>query len=397
VVDERGRAVDRGLAIAATAPHSYTGEDTLELQVHGSPVVAREVVRILLACGARYALSGEFTRRAFLNGKIDLHEAGALADLLDAQTRAAARAAAANFDKGLAREVRALRTRLGVLLEELSAALDFPDEVEAPSPARLLPPLQEAAHELQRLLRAGEAGRIVREGVAVAIVGPPNAGKSSLLNALLGEERALVSAVPGTTRDTIEESVTIDGVQVRLTDTAGIREGAGQVERAGIARARRVLSEAELALVVIDGSVPASADARRVLEATRERPRVIFFNKADRGSLGVTSAGPGTIAGSAFDSAALEALRRAIAAAAWGEGGLAEVERPHPASLDEMDAVRRALEALARAVETLECGEPVDLIAGELQTALAALGHLTREEANEAVLAAIFARFCIGK
>jgi tRNA modification GTPase len=397
VVDENGAAIDRGLAILSIAPHSYTGEDTLELQVHGSPVVAREVVRALIACGARYAQAGEFTRRAFLNGKLDLHAAGAVADLIDAETRSAARAALANLGGGLANEVRGLRARLARRLEELAAAVDFPDEVPDPDRGVLAAEIDAIVAELQRLRREGEAGRLVREGVPVAIVGPPNAGKSSLLNALLGEERALVSEIAGTTRDTIEESITVRGVQMRLIDTAGIREHADRLEAAGIERTQRALSGARVALVVIDGSQPIGAAAQALLDRTADRARVVFANKADLGAAGAAQLdGVPHVRGSVRDRATLEAVRDALAQAAWG-GELPDLERPHLASLAELDAVARSLDALAHAQHTLRAGEPVDLIVPELQLAFAALGQLTGDVANEEMLTGIFARFCIGK
>lgn len=397
IVDEHGNAIDRGLAILSIAPHSYTGEDTLELHVHGSPVVAREVVRALLASGARYATPGEFTRRAFLNGKLDLHGVAAVADLIDAETRSAARAALANLGGGLANEVRALRVQLAAVLEDLAGAVDFPDEVPDPDRDALQSRLNVVLARLRRLQREGEAGRLVREGVPVAIVGPPNAGKSSLLNALLGEERALVSEIPGTTRDTIEESITVQGVQVRLIDTAGIREHADRLEAAGIERTKRALKSARIALVVIDGSKPLNAEAREILAQTEHRPRVVFSNKADLGD--VTSRDPQTpadVIGTVYDHQTLEAIREALARAAW-DGELPDLERPHIASLVELNAVADAIDALCRAQNTLDGGDPVDLIVGELQTAFAALGQITGDAATEELLTGIFARFCIGK
>ena len=397
IVDEDGNAIDRGLAILAIAPHSYTGEDTLELHVHGSPVVAREVVRALLACGARYASAGEFTRRAFLNGKLDLHAAAAVADLIDAETRSAARAALANLGGGLAQEVRVLRARLSEALEELAAAVDFPDEVPEPDRDVLRDRLEEIAAHLRRLQRDAEMGRLVREGVPVAIVGPPNAGKSSLLNALLGEERALVSEIAGTTRDTIEESITVHGVQVRLIDTAGIREHADRLEAAGIERTRRALAGARVALVVLDCSQPLGAESQDLLAQTRDRVRVVFANKADLGDAGARQLdGVTNVTGSVRDCSALQSIRDAIARAAWGDDR-PDLERPHLASLDELNAVAQALEALSNAQRTLERGDPSDLIVGELQRAFAALGHLTGDAASEELLTAIFGRFCIGK
>ena len=286
IVGETGRAIDRGLALFFQAPHSYTGEDLLELQTHGSPVVAREIVRALLACGARMAQPGEFTRRAFLNGKMDLHAAAAVADLIEAESSSAARAALANLGGGLANEVRSLRSSLATVLEELAGAIDFPDEVPEPDRSRLEAVLGSIAASLEALRRDGELGRLVREGVSAAIVGPPNAGKSSLLNALLGEERALVSEEAGTTRDTIEESIAIEGVPVRLVDTAGIRAHAGTLEAAGIERTRRALKAARIAIVVIDASRPLAPEAGTLLEETRGRDRVVFANKIDLGDAG---------------------------------------------------------------------------------------------------------------
>ncbi|MEO6835739.1 MAG: tRNA uridine-5-carboxymethylaminomethyl(34) synthesis GTPase MnmE [Candidatus Tumulicola sp.] len=397
VLDETGQVVDRGLALFFPRPASYTGEDLLELHVHGSPIVVREIVRALLACGARHAQAGEFTRRAFLNGKLDLHEADAIADVIEAETRSAARAALANLGGGLAGEVRALRAGLAAVLEDLAAAIDFPEEVPDPDPARLDGRLATVVADLERLRRDGERGRLVREGVHVAIVGPPNAGKSSLLNALLGEERAIVSEVAGTTRDTIEESIAIAGVMVRLVDTAGIRAHAGRLESAGIDRTRRALAAARIPVVVIDGSQELGPEARTILAETRERERVLFFNKADLGDAGARELGdPAAIVGSAWDAASLEALRAAIARVGWG-GELPDLERPHLAALREFDAVNEALDALARARATLAAGEPNDFIVGELQRAFSALGHVSEPTAAEEVLDGVFARFCVGK
>lgn len=397
ILDESGRAIDRGLVLFSAAPNSYTGEHTLELHVHGSPVVAREVLRSLLAAGARLAEPGEFTRRAFLNGKLDLHAAAAVADLIDAETRSAARAALANLGGGLANEVRRLRSALASIVEECSGAVDFPEEIPDPDRARVDGALVSVLDELHRLRHDGEVGRLVREGVTVAIVGPPNAGKSSLLNALLGEERALVSEIAGTTRDTIEESISIEGVRVRLVDTAGIREHADRLEAAGIERTHRALESARIALIVVDGSAPLSTEARTLLEETAGRERVVFFNKGDLGEAGAEEAGiTGAVVGSVRNGGTIAQIRAALATVGWG-GDVPDVERPHLASLREFDAVNLAISALNEARSTLARNEPVDLIVGDLQGAFAALGHVSGDIAAEDVLTGVFARFCIGK
>lgn len=397
IVDESGKPIDRGVAIFAPAPRSYTGEDVLELHVHGSPVVAREVLRAMLAGGARLAAPGEFTRRAFENGKIELSAATAVADLIDAQTRAAARAAASNLAGGLRAEIERLAAAIGDLLERLAGAIDFPDEVPDPKPSALLQRIVFVEGELRRLLSMGEIGRLVREGTTVAIVGPPNAGKSSLLNALLGEERALVSELPGTTRDTIEESITVAGIAIRLIDTAGIRSHADRLESAGIERTMRALDQARIALVVIDGSQPLDVATRDLLARTADRERILFLNKADLGQAGAAEFGDDeAIVGSAFEPQTLTALRDAIARLGWGSEEI-DLARPHLASALEFDAAHAALRSLANARETLDAGEPVDLISRDLNDALAALRKITGEEVTEEVLDGIFARFCIGK
>ena len=286
IVDVDGAVIDRGLALAMDAPRTVTGEDVVELHVHGSPVVARETLRALLHAGARAAAPGEFTRRAFLNGKLDLSAAEAVADVIDAESRAAARAAQANLAGALRAAVDDARAALSAVLEELAGAIDYPDEVPEPPRSRVQAVVDGVDARLDALVRDWERGRLVREGVSLAIVGPPNAGKSSLLNALLGEERAIVSEIAGTTRDVIEESFAIDGVPVRVLDTAGLRASDDAIERIGIDRARRALGAAAVALVVVDGSRALDADAREVLRATRDRERVVLFNKRDLGTAG---------------------------------------------------------------------------------------------------------------
>jgi tRNA modification GTPase len=399
VVDAAGREIDRGLAIAMDAPRTATGEDVVELHVHGSPITARETLRALIAAGARLAEPGEFTRRAFLNGKLDLSAAEAVADLIAAESRAAAQAAAANLAGGLRRLIEALRSELREMLEELAAAIDFPDEVDSPDGEALRARVARLAEALADLARDAERGRLVREGLAVAIVGPPNAGKSSLLNALLGEERAIVSAHAGTTRDTIEECFAVEGVVVRVVDTAGLRRTDDPLERRGVERARAALAAATVALVVVDGSQPLDAAARELVMETRSRPRVVFFNKRDIGTPAFDlrdRAEHGALCGSTFDPGSIDGVRTAIANVGW-RGVTIDAARPSLASARQTNAVERARESLAVALATIASGMPLDLIAQDLLGASAALGEITGGAATEEVLDGIFARFCIGK
>jgi len=404
VVDAAGATIDEGLAVLFVAPHSYTGEDVLELHVHGSPAVAHDVLAALLAAGAALAGPGEFTRRAFLAGKLDLSAAEAVADLIAAEHRSAARAAAARLGGGLASEVERVRAVVEEALQELAAAIDFPDDVAEPDRAQLTLRIAAARASLVALAQTWERGRLVREGATIAIVGAPNAGKSSLFNALLGADRALVSPLGGTTRDTIEETLALDGAVARLIDTAGIRvvpedlEAHAVLEAAGIARSRAALDGARVALVVVDASAPAPETAAIVAE-TRDRARVVFYNKADlgRGEYDARDADEhDAILGSAFDAAGVAGVTAALAALLRTDESV-DLERPSLANVRQADAVLGALRALDFALDTLDAGAPLDLLAGDLTAAVRALGELTGRDASEQLVDAIFARFCIGK
>jgi tRNA modification GTPase len=405
VVDAAGATIDEGLAVLFEAPRSYTGEDVLELHVHGSPPVARDVLAALLAAGALLAGPGEFTRRAFLAGKLDLSAAEAVADLIAAEHRSAARAAAARLGGGLGSEVERVRANIERTLQDLAAAIDFPDDVADPDRAVVTERLVAARSALAALAQTWELGRLVREGASVAIVGAPNAGKSSLFNGLLRADRALVSPLGGTTRDTIEESLALDGAVVRLIDTAGMRPVSqdaaahAALEAAGIARSHAALEGARVALVVVDASVPESPEAAAIVAATRERSRVVFFNKADLGRRAY-DARAGTeheaILGSAFDSGAVAEVCTALSVLLRDDESV-DLERPSLANVRQADAVLGALRALDFALETLRGGAPLDLLAGDLTGAVRALGALTGRDASEQLVDAIFARFCVGK
>jgi tRNA modification GTPase len=398
--DAAGHIIDEGLALFFAAPASATGEDVLELHVHGSPLVAELALDAAIAAGARLAAPGEFTRRAFLSGKLDLSAAEAVADLIDAEHRSSARAAAGRLAGALALSVQRERLALMRSLEELAACIDFPDEVPEPDRTDFSHSIRAVRDRIAELAAGGHVGRLVREGATVALAGAPNAGKSSLLNALLGDDRAIVSSIAGTTRDTIEEQMDCDGVLVRLIDTAGLRQGADELEAAGIERSRRTLEQARLVLLVLDGAQVLDALGRDVIASTRDYKRIIYVNKAD---LGLNAAAMEEVrresgvqvTGSAHDPETIARLRNALRDALVG--GNADLERPHLARAREIDAATEAVRALDMAISVLESHEPIDLVSGDLIAAVAALGKITGDTVSEEVLTGIFARFCIGK
>ena len=283
MLDREGRLLDQGLAVRFPGPGSFTGEDCAEFHCHGSPVVLGELLSALFAAGARQALAGEFTKRAFLNGRLDLTQAEAVIDLIDAETAAAARNAAAQLQGGLRRRLEPIQEALLDVTSRFYAVVDYPDEdIEDVAPAQITQALQTADHHLTNLLNTCRRGRVLKSGVRTAIAGRPNAGKSSLLNALAGYERAIVTDIPGTTRDTVEESVLCGGVLLRLIDTAGIRDTQDTVERMGVERSRQALESADLILAVVDGADSTQEDVRLLTEVSRcEKPWILIFSKKD--------------------------------------------------------------------------------------------------------------------
>jgi tRNA modification GTPase len=393
--------VDDALALLFAAPHSYTGEDVVELHVHGGAGVVAAVLAQIVAAGARLAAPGEFTRRAFVNGKLDLAQAEAVADLIDAQSRQAAAAAAARLEGSLGRALREMREALTARVVEIEAHVDYPDEVPEPDCMALAASVRGQAERVDALLEGSGAARALRDGLDCVIAGPPNAGKSSLLNALLDAERAIVSDIPGTTRDIVEDRVAVDGVVLRLRDTAGLRAAADRIEAEGVARARHAIDAAELVILVLDGSQPLGPEAREALAASAGRPRIVLRNKLDRGDAGADGVAQEPdrslrIDGSVRWPQTIDATRAAIARLGWGGSAIA-ANAALVANARQIEALVRAREALAHAQATLDAGAPVDLLAGDLRAAIAAYGEVTGETVTEDVLDGIFARFCVGK
>ncbi|MFH1681473.1 MAG: tRNA uridine-5-carboxymethylaminomethyl(34) synthesis GTPase MnmE, partial [Candidatus Eisenbacteria bacterium] len=397
-VEEDGSAIDELLLVCFRAPHSYTGEDSVEISCHGGPYLVRRLVGRLVEAGARLAEPGEFTRRAFRNGRIDLAQAEAVADLVRARTEGAARSALAQLRGGVSGRVGALRGTLLDLLAEIEADLDFAPEEGVPryDPAGAAEVLESAGAELEALAREGERGRIVREGVRTVIVGRPNSGKSTLFNALLQEDRAIVSPEPGTTRDLLEGEMEAGGLLFRLFDTAGMRQGARGVEEEGVRRARKRQEEADLLLVTVDRSGLLTNGDRELLGATAERKRILVLTKGDLPDRAGEERAEmeGAIVVSALRGEGIAALREEMLGRA-GEGSAREADGDAAvASARHIEALRAAGEAVGRGRNVVAEGE---LLAEDLRDAVARLAEITGEGAGDELLDRIFSRFCIGK
>ena len=380
VLDAAGERLDEGLCLVFRGPHSFTGEDVAELQTHGSPAVLARLLSGVLELGARAARPGEFTLRAYLAGRLDLAQAEGVLGLVNAQTETARRQATLGLGGAVSRRVGDLQGRLTRVLSAIAALLDYPEE-GVPEEERD-GPLREVAAELDALLRTSRAGRLARQGARLAIVGRPNAGKSSLLNALLGYERSIVAPLPGTTRDYLEAGLELAGLPVTLIDTAGLRDTSDPIEAVGVRQARALAGNADLVLRLEEGSVPREApelDAGAV-------PSILVRTKAD---LPTVWSDPAAIPVSALSGEGLPRLRAAIEEALLGDAGRAEVWL---GSERQEDAARRALEHVQAALDL-----PDDLAGYELEEALHALSEISGRDVQEDVLDEVFRQFCVGK
>ena len=410
--DREGNVIDHCLATVSRAPHSYTGEDTAELQCHGSPAALTLGLEALFAAGARQAQPGEFTRRAFRNGKLDLTRTEAVADLIHAETPAAARQAALQLGGALERVVDGIYDNLTDLCAHFHAVLDYPDEdIEPFELEELSAALTGAAERLDRLAATYQRGRLLNEGIPCAIVGLPNAGKSTLFNALLGYERAIVTPIPGTTRDTVEERINFGGVLLRLIDTAGLRNANDEAERLGVERSRAAVERAELIFVVVDSvAEPDETNGRELLKllqlvADTGKPWFWIKSKCDLsgvlggavGKLGQDrDANPAaSVCLSAVTGKGMDQLEQAVAAlfpqdADVQAGALLTNAR-------QAEAAGRARTAVERGADALRAGLSPDAVVADVEEALSALGELTGRTVREDVTARIFERFCVGK
>lgn len=400
VIDAQGERIDEALLCVMRQPHSYTREDVAEISCHGGVMVTQRVLETVLAQGARVAEPGEFTRRAFLNGRLDLTQAEAVIDLINARTQASHRAAINQLDGALSRHLRALREELIQVSVYLEAGIDFPEEdLPLVSDAVLCERLQGVATQLQALSASFARGRLLRDGMAVAVVGRPNVGKSSLLNALLGRDRAIVSPRPGTTRDTIDDELSIDGVRMRLTDTAGLHTATDVIEQEGMRRARTAVERADLLIVVLDGSTALTADDLLVLAETAAAPRLLVRNKCDLPMSWAThdlAVSAPVLDVSALRQQGLCELEQAIVRQALGNEPLSQDEilltraRHHQCIVCALTNVRAAQHGLQH--ET-----PLECVALDVGEALQSIADVLGESVAGEVLDRIFHQFCVGK
>jgi len=402
IVDEAGAVIDEALVTGFFAPHSYTGEDVVEVAAHGSPVVLEWLVRHALDAGARLAEPGEFTRRAFLAGRLDLTQAEAVHDLIAAQTLTQARQAASQLGGALSRRVLPTKQELLELVALLEAGIDFADDdVEVTGAEEIARRIEGIRQPLQMLEASFAHGRLVHDGLTVALVGRPNAGKSSLFNRLLERERAIVTAMPGTTRDTVNERIAIGGIPLELVDTAGLREGEGEAERIGIERSRQAMADAEVVLVVLDSSLPLNDEERNMLRGLENRAVIVALNKCDlvaevespllaeMAALQLPQVQLSALTGMGIDALRNEILKLATGGSAAESGVLT--------NLRQHQAVSGALAGLQDAAEANRNGIPHEMLLLDLYRSLWALDSLTGETTPDDVLNLIFSTFCIGK
>ncbi len=397
---DNGILVDEVMAVLMRKPHSYTREDVVEIQCHGGTLVQRRILHLFIEGGARLARPGEFTLRAFLNGRVDLASAEAVIDVIRSRSETACSVALGQLEGKLSRLVHGFREQLADLLAEIEAGIDFPEE-DLDVSERLK--LQELGNDLVRwmadLLDTFESGRILREGLAILIFGKPNVGKSSLMNNLLGEARTIVTDIPGTTRDVIEESMVLSGVPLRLVDTAGIRETTDPIEMEGVRRALQKVAASDLVLLVVDGSKPIDEDDLLALESCRSGRLLVVVNKSDLGrkELPDSFAGLPSVYVSAKAGTGLEELKDRICSLFFEGSGSDCRETVVLSDSRHWEAVVRAKEALERFLTGIAEGMALEFAALDLRDALDALGEITGETTPGEILERIFSRFCIGK
>ena len=404
VVDpETGHKVDEALCVFMPGPNSYTAEDVIEFQGHGGPLVIRNILKVVLKQGARLALPGEFTQRAFLNGRIDLMQAEATMAVIQAKTDAALKNAAMQMSGDLSRRIKSFRSALMDKLVYLEASLDYPEEdISIPLSDEFAVFLAELVQEFDKLLLSAHTGKIYRDGLRTVIVGRPNVGKSTLLNALLGEERAIVTDVPGTTRDSIEEFLNIRGIPLQIVDTAGLRESNDTIEQLGMQRTREFIEAAGLILVMIDATDPFVSDDLAIIKCLPNVPTIIVINKMDLPNLAefptwkeVVSNHP-VVALSAKERTGIEELENTIEKIILTDSAHISIDGCLD-NLRQIDCVISAKDSVLSALSAIDEGLPLDCVAIDLRAAISSLGQITGETLSDEIVKEIFSKFCLGK
>jgi tRNA modification GTPase len=392
-----GAALDEVIVTKFPAPHSYTGQDVLEISAHGSPVVLNGIVCSALAAGARLARPGEFTLRAFLNGKRDLVQAEAVADLIDAATPLQARVAFDQLEGTLTRRIAEIDSALFDLVARLEASIDFPDEgYHFIEPSEIAARIGAIEERIEALLADAARGRMIREGAVVVIAGRPNVGKSSIFNVLVGSDRAIVTEIPGTTRDLVSERTELEGLSITLVDTAGAREANDVVEREGVARGLEARGVADLVVLVLDQTEPHTLDDDRLLAETQSRPRIVVENKIDKPSHAqFTPSACSRISVSAISGRGIDELRRAIVSTLTGSESLRDTASV--SNVRHIDLMRKARAHLAGGREAAASRASEEFVVSDLQAARVCFDEIVGARTSEDVLNHVFERFCIGK
>ena len=398
-----GQQIDEVMAVYMKAPHSYTMEDVVEIQCHGSIVSLRKILSLLLKNGVRLAEPGEFTKRAFLNGRLDLSQAEAVMDLISAKSDRTFDVALNQLEGGFSREIRRIRARLMDLLVSLTVNIDYPDEdIEELTYGALAAGLKEAGDGIRSLLNTADTGKILREGLQVAIIGKPNVGKSSLMNALLKESRAIVTEIPGTTRDTIEEAITIRNIPVRLTDTAGIHQTEDVIEKIGIEKSKESFNQADLILLVLDSSRPLEEEDMEIIQAIGQRKTIVIFNKADleekldKDEVKKRLSGAWFIEGSMKHGAGVNQLEDNIEKLVYG-GKVKQETSLVVTNVRHKNLLEQALEAISDGEAMTAAGEPLELVEIDVNRGYQLLGEIIGEAVSDDIINEVFSRFCLGK
>lgn len=400
---ETGEKIDEILLLFMKGPRSFTAEDVVEIHCHGGLIPVRRIYELTVQYGARPADPGEFTKRAFLNGRIDLSQAEAVIDLIRAKTDAGSRAALHQLQGSLSDKINELRHGLLEMIAFAEAAIDFPEEdIEEITAAQISQRVENILQQLKGLLDTSRSGKIIREGLYTVIVGKPNVGKSSLLNALLRENRAIVTEIPGTTRDIIEEYINVKGIPVKIVDTAGIRETSDVVEKIGVEKAQELLDRADLILMVLDASLPLNEEDRKILTSLRDRPAIILINKADlpvlldEKEVQAIALNKEIIHISVVENQGINEMEDQIAKMVY-QGTVSGNEGHIVTNVRHQFAIKRAFVSLSDVLQTIDDVMPIDCIVIDLKAAWEALGEITGDTVGEDIIDKIFANFCIGK